>query len=126
MLLTLAEISQSKRRTFPEVFSRRETSNTFRVDLPALTQVKGAFNLQTSGEFDCSSFNKIHDSKAVIRGKYTCSGGKSDPGTAESTSTSTSTGSSASKTAAAAHFDLNAPIIMGGSSLVAGLLQFFL
>ncbi|MCJ1469961.1 hypothetical protein MMC07_008606 [Pseudocyphellaria aurata] len=102
------------------------SGNFTEVDLPALTQVKGAFNLQTSGDFDCSAFNKIHDGKAVIRGKYTCSGGKSDPGTADSTSTSTSTGSSASKTAAAAHFELNAPIIMGGSSLVAGLLQFLL
>ena len=96
----------------------------FRVDLPALTQVKGAFNLQTSGDFDCSKFDKIYQSKAVIRGKYTCQGSKSDPNSADSTSTST--GLSASKTAAAAHFELNTPIIMGGSSLVVGLLQFFL
>lgn len=96
----------------------------FRVTLPALTQVKGAFNMQTSGDFDCSNFDKIHQSKAVIRGAYTCKGSKSDPGSADSTSTST--GSSTSKTAAAAHFELSTPIIMGGSSLVAGLLQFFL
>ena len=88
--------------------------------------MKGAFNLQTSGDFDCSQFNKVYDSKAVIRGKYTCTGSKSDPGTADSSSTSTSTGSKASKTAAAAHFELNAPLFMGGTSLVAGLLQFFL
>lgn len=120
------EISPSKWSNSTKVYNHRHCSDTLRVDLPALTQVKGAFNLQTSGQFDCSDFDKIHDSKAVIRGKYTCSGSKSDPGTADSTSTSTSSGSSPSKTAAAAHFQLNAPIIMGGSSFVAGLLQFFL
>lgn len=112
--------------TLTEIYNRRQQSNIFRVALPALTQVKGAFNLQTSGDFDCSAFDKIHDGKAVIRGKYTCSGSQSHPGTADSSTTSTSSGSSPSKTGAAAHFELNAPIIMGGSSLVAGLLQFFL
>lgn len=99
-------------------------ANMLRVDLPALTQVKGAFKLQTSGDFDCSNFDKIHQSKAVIRGEYTCKGSKSGTGSADSTSTGT--GSGASKTAAAAHLELNSPIVMGGSSLVAGLLQFIL
>lgn len=105
------------------VYNPKLRSNMFRVELPALTQVKGAFKLQTSGDFNCSKFDKIYQSKAVIRGDYTCKGSKSGTGSADSTSTST--GGSASKTAAAAHFELNTPIIMGGSSLV-GLLQFFL
>lgn len=97
-------------------------SDFSRVDLPALTQVRGAFNIQTSGQFDCSAFQKLNNNKA-IKGKYFCSGNQSKPGTADP---STTTGGKASKTGAAIHFEANMPIILGGSSVVATFLQLFL
>lgn len=89
--------------------------------------MQGAFNLQTSGNFDCSGFDSVHDSKK-IRGKYTCKGSQTNPqsGNGDGTSTSTSTGSSASKTNVAVAFDVNLPLLMGGSSFVATLLQILL
>ncbi|KAI9855539.1 MAG: hypothetical protein M1824_006041 [Vezdaea acicularis] len=51
------------------------------VELPALTEVYGGFNLQSSGNFSCSAFDKDH-SNGVIRGTYTCKGDLQNPGTA--------------------------------------------
>lgn len=85
----------------------------------------GAFNLQTSGEFDCSGFDSANSNKK-IKGKYTCKGSQATPQSGDGTSTSTSTGAAASKTGAASAFDVNLPFVMGGSSFVAALLQILL
>lgn len=95
------------------------------VELPALTQIQGAFNIQTSGQFDCSAFAKDHDNK-VIRGKYQCAGSQTKPGTAGSSTSGTSSSSSASASSFAGRYEVNFPAAIGASSLVAGLLRLFL
>lgn len=97
-------------------------SNIFRVSLPALTQVRGAFNIQTSGQFNCSAFQKLSSSKA-IKGKYVCTGNQQKPGTADPSTTS---GGKSGKTGAAIHFEVSMPRILYGSSVIAIFLQFFL
>ena len=95
------------------------------VQLPGLTQIQGAFNMQTSGQFDCSAFAKDHDNK-VIKGKYVCQGSETKPGTAGTSASGTSSGSSASPTSSAGRFEVCFTTIAGGFSIVAGLLQFIL
>lgn len=94
-----------------------------RVDLPALSQVQGAFNLQTSGEFNCSQFNDANKNH-VIKGEYNCAGSQTKPGTAGTKPSST--GSGAKGTNAASPLDLQLSLVMGSSSLVATILQLFL
>jgi hypothetical protein len=95
------------------------------VELPGLTQIQGAFNIQTSGQFDCSAFAKDHDNK-VIKGHYNCAGSQTKPGTAGSSSSGTSSSSSASSTSSAGRYEMNLPAVIGASSFVAGLLHLFL
>ncbi|KAI4185410.1 MAG: hypothetical protein L6R41_004156 [Letrouitia leprolyta] len=94
------------------------------VELPALSQVQGAFNMQTSGKFDCSGFDEL-SSKKVVKGKYTCRGSQTKPG-GVGTASSTSSGSSASGTSSAGQFQANLPAVLGGTSVMAGLLQLIL
>ncbi|KAL8908642.1 MAG: hypothetical protein Q9207_000730 [Kuettlingeria erythrocarpa] len=95
------------------------------VELPALTQVQGAFNMQTSGKFDCSAFDKLDQNK-VIRGEYTCRGSETKPGTVGTKGSGTSSGSAASGTSSAGQFQANLPAVIGGTSVMAGLLQLIL
>lgn len=60
--------------------------------LPSLTDVKGGFNLQTTKEFDCSTFDAQKGN--VIEGNsYVCEGAVVNPGTQGTTPTTTSSGS---------------------------------
>lgn len=95
------------------------------VELPALTQVQGAFNMQTSGKFDCSAFDKLDQNK-VIKGEYTCRGSETKPGTVGTKGSGTSSGSAASGTSSAGQFQANLPAVIGGTSVMAGLLQLIL
>ena len=72
----------------------------------------------SSSEFSCSGFDNAHSSQ-VIKGKYVCAKGQSNPGTANSNPSAT--GSSGSKSAAG-RFEINRPMVIGGSSVIAGLL----
>lgn len=94
------------------------------VELPALTQVRGAFNIQSSGTLDCSAFDQDKKSKQVIKGHYVCQGSVSKPG-GQGTQPSSANPASSSK-AAAANVEVNLPAIMGGTSIIAGLLQMIL
>lgn len=100
--------------------------NFSEVDLPSLSQVRGAFNLQTSAEFDCTAFDADKKSKGIIRGNYVCAGTQSKPGGAGTKPSGTSSGSKSSSTSAADALSLNYPAVVGGTSLIAGLLQFIL
>lgn len=91
------------------------------VELPALTQVRGAFNMQSSGTLNCSAFDQDNSNK-VIKGNYVCRGSLSKPGGANTKPSSSPTSSSS-----AAHpLNVNIPTVMGGTSILAGLLQFIL
>merc|ERR1712187_1034853 len=68
------------------------------VDIPELSNVKGGFSMQSTGDFDCDGFDKKHKDR-VIRGSYTCSAKKSNPESKNGQSgTSSGTASSASGT----------------------------
>jgi len=95
------------------------------VELPALTQVRGAFNLQSSGQLDCSAFQADSGSKQVIKGHYTCKGSVAKPG-GQGSKASSSSGSTPTGKSAAGHVEINFPAVMGGATLVAGLLQLIL
>lgn len=94
----------------------------FRVDLPSLTQVLGAFNLQSSEEFDCAKFDDAKKEKKIIKGEYVCEGSQTKPGTAGTKPSSTS----ASGKSAASPLDLKVSLVMGSFSLVATVLQLLL
>lgn len=93
-----------------------------RVQLPALTQVQGAFNLQTSAKFDCSAFDQLSSNK-VIRGKYTCLGMRTRPG-GQGTGSGTSGGGD--EKSSAGQIFANLPATVGGTLVLAGLLQIIL
>lgn len=98
--------------------------NFSEVDFPNLTQVRGTFNLQTSAEFDCSGFDSAKKSKGIIRGNpYVCRGSLSKPG---GTGSKVSSGSAPSDTSAADVNAINYQTIIGGTSLLAGVLQWIL
>lgn len=63
-----------------------------RVSLPALKNVEGACNLQSTQDIDttCNTFNGLHSS-GTIQGKVTCAGKESNPGGLGSTPSSSST-----------------------------------
>lgn len=98
-----------------------------RVDIPKLENVKGGFNIQSTGDFDCDGFDKKHKNN-VIRGSYTCSAKKSNPksknGQSGTTSGSASKSSGTSEGAAVGNVaDVNT---MGMAALFGALLQFVL
>lgn len=70
------------------------------VTLPSISDIRGAFNLQSSGDItsDCSTFSALHSSNGVIKGKFTCAGEQSKPSGQGSSVTGTATGSSSSST----------------------------
>lgn len=94
----------------------------YSVELPSLTQVRGAFNLQSSGQLDCTNFDSAASNKKVIKGKYTCKGSAKQSGS----KSSSSSGSSPTGASAAGHIGTSFLAVVGGSAFIAGLLQIFL
>ena len=70
---TSSECSQSKHNLHTLTEPQIDIS---RVLLPALKQVSGGFNLQSTKDItkECSHFRSISGSTNVIRGTYTCAG----------------------------------------------------
>lgn len=83
-------------------------------DLSALTDVKGGFNMQSTANIDCTTFNK-EKSSGVIQGTFTCK--TTADATSSSSSGGTSTGSSSSSSSsaksAAHHVSINKQAVMG-------------
>lgn len=94
------------------------------VSLPALTDARGGFNLQTSANFDCGPFQQ-DSSNGVIKGTYVCAGKQADPGTAGHP-TSSSGAASPTKTGAASNIQVNGAVVTVFSGLIGGLLQWVL
>lgn len=95
--------------------------NFTEVSTPALNDVKGAFNLQSTGDVSkpCDEFYKPLKSKGKIQGKYVCVGEVEKP--AGQGSTPTSTGSNPKKTGAASSLNVPSAAAMGLMGLVAAL-----
>lgn len=82
--------------------------------------------MQTSASnFSCSTFDTDRKNK-VMKGTYVCAPGQSKPGGAGTRPSGTSSGSKPSGSSAAGHLDVNYPAIIGGTSILAGLLQLVL
>lgn len=80
--------------------------------------------MQTSStNFSCDTFKEDQTNK-VIRGKYFCQGGVAKPSGAGHTPTGS--GSKPTGSSAAGHMDVNYPAVLGGTSVLAGLLQLLL
>jgi hypothetical protein len=90
------------------------------VELPSLGDVRGAFNIQSSGDISkaCSNFQSLKSS-SVIKGSYQCAGLQSKPGGAGTTPTGTASGAKASKTGAAGRLDVSSGAVMGMSGVLA-------
>jgi len=92
--------------------------------LPALNDVKGGFNMQSTANIDCSGFESEHTS-GLIQGVFTC---KTTANAQSGTGTGTSTSSSASPTktkGAAGQLSVNAGSVIG-LSVIGGLMQMLL
>ena len=81
--------------------------------------------MQSSSNLDCSAFAADKNSKQVIKGNYVCQGSVAKPGGA-GTKASASTSSKPTGKSSAGHIEVNFPAVMGGTSLIAGLLQLVL
>jgi hypothetical protein len=87
--------------------------------LPALENVQGAMNIQSTAVITCSDFTKL--SGNVVQGADTCKSATDDPTSIGGSSTSSGGSSSTtSKGAAAGSYTLTAPAI--GLSVIGGLL----
>jgi hypothetical protein len=88
-----------------------------------ITNVKGTFNMQSTADIDCTSFNALKSS-GVIQGQEVCKSATSNASPLSS-GTSTATGSaSTSSKAAAVSYGVNEAV--AGLSIVGGLLQMLL
>lgn len=86
------------------------------VQLPALDDVRGAFNLQSTQDIGraCDHFSSIAGENAAIKGTYTCSGKEASPGGAGTLPDGTNSGSGSNSSSSAAH----AMVIPGVTSLL--------
>ncbi|KAL2812824.1 GPI-anchored cell wall organization protein-domain-containing protein [Aspergillus granulosus] len=96
--------------------------------LPSLENVRGGFNMQSTGNFSCETFNSWKDN--TIHGEYECKASTSNPTTSDGTSgSSTTTTSSAddsdSTEDAAVLTAANVPV-MGAAALFGMLVQYVL
>ena len=99
----------------------RTNHHRHRASLPALKDVRGGANLQTSSStFDCSPFQQ-DKTNSVIKGLFTCAISQTNPNTNPNGATSGSGASSTGKSSAAS-FDPSAPL-SGLGALLAALLM---
>lgn len=92
------------------------------VSVPSLEQVKGGFNLQTTGTLDCSPFEKLH-SDHVIQGVYHCDAHVAKPTTMDGSGSSSSSSSSSATSSGAAVSNMGKAPAMGLTAIICGLLQ---
>ncbi|KAK6358835.1 hypothetical protein TWF696_000015 [Orbilia brochopaga] len=64
-----------------------------KAEFPAVKDIRGGFNLQTTAEFDCDGLSSL---KSTVKGKYVCSGAVTNPGTEGTTPTTGNGGSGSS------------------------------
>jgi hypothetical protein len=98
------------------------------VELAQISDVRGAFNVQSSKDIssDCSHFKSLSGSNNVIKGTYTCVSGASNPSSSGtgSSGSSTSSGSSSSTSSSAADvlYISGATGLMGVVAAIFGML----
>ncbi|KAK0792326.1 cell wall protein Ecm33 [Friedmanniomyces endolithicus] len=89
------------------------------VSLPAISDIRGAFNLQSTSDISssCNHFQPLSGSNNVIKGTYTCSGGESNPGGTGTLSPGTNSGSGSSASSSAKS-SANGVYISGATGLM--------
>ncbi|KAL4878585.1 GPI-anchored cell wall organization protein-domain-containing protein [Aspergillus karnatakaensis] len=96
-------------------------------DLPSLKNVRGGFNMQSTGNFSCDTFDNLKDN--TIHGTYECEAETENPtasdGSSGSNTTPTSDGDDATPTDAAILTAANLPI-MGVAAIFGVLVQYVL
>ncbi|KAF2100629.1 hypothetical protein NA57DRAFT_54707 [Rhizodiscina lignyota] len=98
--------------------------NFSKVSLPAISDVRGAFNIQSSKDIssDCSTFSNEQGPNDVIKGDYQCAGSQTRPGDANTTPSGTSSsGGSSGKTGAAGHIEIPATALTGVLGVLAAM-----
>lgn len=95
--------------------------------LPALEDVRGAFNMQSSEDIEelCAGYEDMAGRNDVIKGEFTCEGNQERPGGADSTPTSSGDGSSSTDESLASHFGMSSASLLGISGVVAAVLGLF-
>lgn len=98
----------------------------YSVTLPVITEIAGAFNVDTSSsDFDCGSLPG--QSSQVVRGSTNCTSPKGTQTEGNGTSSSgTSTGSGSSTSTSGAAVPLDVPAWMTGAGVFGGLVAFLL
>lgn len=95
MPLTSAVNSTSEYRL---ILDKLDLANHFSVDLSSLKDVKGRFNLQSTGKINCQKFKDLKKNK-VVKGTFHCKAQDPNPTTADGSSgTSSGGGKSATTT----------------------------
>ena len=97
------------------------------VALPALSDCKGTFNMQSSGNISCDPFQTDANSK-VIKGAFFCASGSTNvQSSATGTGSTTGTGASPTGTKGAAPFtSVDMPAVVGFSTFIGALVQMLL
>jgi hypothetical protein len=100
--------------------------------MPALTDVKGTFNAQSSGNFSCTPFQTDKNNQ-VIKGTFTCNAASNNVqasgtgGVSTGTATAATSAASATTTKSAANIaQVNAPAVIGAFAFIAGVAQYAL
>ena len=118
---TATSASKSEKESCP-IFSKLIHRS---VSLPALQDVKGAFNLQSSQNLTsaCNHFQPLSGPNNVIKGTYTCSGGEASPGGTGTLSSGTNSGNGGSSSSSSHSFahPLYIPTATGFLGVVAAI-----
>ena len=90
------------------------------VSLPAIMDIRGAFNLQSSADISssCDTFQPLSGSNNVIKGTYTCSGEESHPGGTGTLSPGTNSGNGGSASSSSSASAANNVYISGATGLM--------
>ncbi|EMC97309.1 hypothetical protein BAUCODRAFT_33033 [Baudoinia panamericana UAMH 10762] len=93
------------------------------VSLPAISDVRGAFNLTSTGDVSaaCSTFRGLSGMNNVIKGTYTCNSGASRSGSGSSSASGSATASSGSSSSSATHSSPANVIYISGATGVMGV-----
>jgi hypothetical protein len=100
-----------------------------RASLPSLKNVRGGFNMQSTGNFSCDTFDNWKDN--TIHGTYECKAATNNPTTSDgssgsSTSTSTSSADDSDSTEDAAVLTAANVPVMGAAAIFGMLVQYVL
>ena len=92
------------------------------VDLPALKDCRGAFNLQSTSDISssCKTFQAESGSNNVIKGKFSCTGNNANAASSSNSSDGGSSSSSGTKSDAR-HLDVSSHAAIGIGALLAAV-----